>query len=171
MNTVLTGEFVIYMSVFTALVYLESITTLRVTSIELEKGSDNQLETFFLGVTNIILGLLGLLPVSIPVARNILAKEAGGNNKIYLLEASVALLLLSTLLWPLGQLFPTLIVCSINTCLGLLMIDLSILGSAFQYSPFLMLPVGILLIGSLFFDIILMFAISLLVFYIRYFYL
>jgi MFS superfamily sulfate permease-like transporter len=77
------GEFIMHMLFFTAAVFVESVTSIRVARSHHDRTSDESAEILGLSLTNIVFGCLGLLPVSIPVARNILAYETGANNKIY----------------------------------------------------------------------------------------
>lgn len=158
-----------HMAFFTVVAFLEAVTALRLSSLKVMRTSDKQLEMLSLGVTNIILGMLGLLPVSIPVARNLLAREAGGNHKVYLMFSFILLFVGGSVAWPIIKCFPRLAVSAIGTTLGLLIVDLTFLYSTIKTSPFLALPIGILVIGSLFFDMLTVFTAALLIFYLVYF--
>jgi len=166
---VLKGEFIMNMLFFTVATFLESVTTIRVARMKQSEQSDRFSEMLGLGFTNCILGLLGLLPVGIPLARNILAAETGGNHKLHLLFAGTILFLLSFILWPVMQYFPTIAISIFNSCLGMLMIDFWFILALVRSSPILIIPISVLLVGSLFIDVLMAFNISLVLFYLMYF--
>jgi MFS superfamily sulfate permease-like transporter len=168
-NKACTGEFMMNMLFFTAAVFLESITSMRVARGYDDRASDETTEILGLGFTNIIFGCLGLLPVSIPVARNILAHETGGNHKVYYLLSACLLFASAFLIWPLMSHFPNVIISTFNTCLAMMMIDFKPLIHMIKQSPSLSIPITILILGSMIIDILTAFSISLICFYLIYF--
>ena len=165
----LSGEFFMHLIFFTGAVFLESVTSMRIARSLTDRESDKNLELLALSVTNLVLGLFGLLPVSIPVARNILAYKAGGNNKIYFLFSAFLLFTLSFLIWPVMNHFPQIVVASFNTCLGMMMIDVKSLISLVSHSPSLIMPITVLILGSMVIDIVAAFGVALIIFYVAYF--
>lgn len=168
-NKALTGEFFMHMVFFTLAVFLEAVTSLRIARSQTDRESDKDLELISLSFTNLIFGCFGLLPVSIPVARNVLAFETGASNKIYYLLSAFLLFSSAFLFWPVMEHFPSLTVSAFNTCLGLMMIDIRSLISMVNISPFLAIPITVLILGSMYVDIFTSFAVSLVIFYVYYF--
>lgn len=164
-----TGEFIMHMLFFTAAVFVESVTSLRVARSHNDRTSDESAEILGLSLTNIVFGCLGLLPVSIPVARNVLAFETGANNKIYHLFSAGLLFSMAFLAWPLMRQFPNVTISAYNSCLGIMLLEVKSLVNLVSFNRPLIVPVTILILGSMFMDVLTAFSLSLISYFLIYF--
>ena len=94
-----------------------------------------KLEMLGLAATNILSGALGLLPLSLPVGRNLLALRSGATNRVYMLFSTALVVMMGWILWPYMKFLPLFTVSVFNISLGFLLLEPSMFSHYFKYSP------------------------------------
>lgn len=84
-------------------------------------------ELYSVGVSNLLAGLIGILPLSLPLTRNILTLACGARTKTYTLFCLIITLILTWAFWKVFLGIPAIFKSIISTSVGLCLIDLKML--------------------------------------------
>lgn len=133
---------------------VEMSATLKLAEFTLKKPADNKAEYIGVGVSNLIAGILGILPLSLPIGRGLLGIKAGANNYLYPIMSCVFTFLLGYFFYSSMRYLPVILVSIFNVSLALLLLNISHLINYFKMSPKYALVSVSIVILSLFTNIV-----------------
>ena len=148
---------------------IESSIALKLVKVMHNRSGKTKVELLSIGATNIISGLFGLLPASIPVSRNILVHHLGTTSSVYSLIAAVLTVVFVWLIPSVLDRVPMLLVTVFNVSLGLLMLDLEVVYSYWRYNKRYFFIFLAIILMSLFIHIIFSMIVSWIIFFTAYF--
>ena len=126
--------FIINIATLAILTIIESGIALKLTADMSGTKVNKRRELISVAVTNIIAGIFGLVPVSIPVCSNILVYKLGTTSKVYNLLAAVFLVLMVWVLPFVFSYIPMILVSVFNFSMGLMMFDPDIIYYYWKYN-------------------------------------
>lgn len=133
-NPVLEVYFIINVMAMSILTVIESSIAIRMTEDLGGETTDKDTELAGVAATNIICGIFGLPPVSIPVCTNILMRKLGVTSQAYTLSAGIFLILSVWILPFIFNYAPMLIVTVFNISLGMSMFDMNTIMYYWKYN-------------------------------------
>lgn len=161
--------FILNVMTLALLTLLESSISMRLVKVMFEKPTKKRFELFGIGFINVVNGLLGLMPVSIPVCRNVLMHKLKVSSTVYCLLSALLVILFCWALAPVFHCIPMLIVSVFNISLGLSMIDLNVIYNYWKYNRRYGLILLIIVLSSFFVHIIFSMIVSWILFFGVYF--
>lgn len=167
-SIVFEAYFVINLVTLSILTVIESCITIRLTDDILIQRTNRVKELTSIAVTNIVCGLFGLPPVSLPVSMNIMVIKLKASTQVYNLMAA-GFLLVSV--WILPWLFayvPMILVTVFNISLGLMMFDIAVIKHYFRHNHAYILPLLLIIVASFFIHIVFSMLIAWVAFFTLY---
>lgn len=126
--------FIINMVAMAVLTYIECIMTIELVKVLYNKKTNRGWELVGVGVSNVLMGVFGLTPCSLPTLRNTLVYSLNATSSVFCLLAAFFAVLFGWLIYPLAHQVPMLVSSIFNLSLGLSMIDFDILYFYFKYN-------------------------------------
>ena len=114
---------------------VEATSLAKLVDFSLKTTSDKKKEMLGLGLSNILAGVLGFFPVSLPVGRNLVVIQAGANSPIFGVIAAILTVLVTYFLWGFFQHLPMLAVSIVSATLAVTLLDIKTLLNYWKYSP------------------------------------
>lgn len=126
--------FIINSAALAIVTLLETSVLMQLVEFHFKVHPDYKVEYLGVGISNIISGLFGLLPLSLPISKNLLGIKAGAQDFTYPLMSMVILIIFSYFLWSYMRFLPVLLVAVYNVSLSLYLIELPRIISYWRYS-------------------------------------
>ena len=108
---------------------------MKLAELTVIKRSQKRLEIVGLGLANLVAGVFGILPLSLPIGRNLLALKAGATERYYLVLSCFLTVVFGFLIWPLMEYLPMITVSIFNAALGMQLLDPEVFGNYWKFSP------------------------------------
>lgn len=137
----------------TIVTVLEGSITMKLSELIMVKKINKQLEFVGLALSNFLSGVFGILPMSIPIGRNLLALRSGASHRAYLLLAAFLVVLFGFIIWPFMKSLPMITVSVFNASLGVLLIDTELFYNYWRFSPKYAVVFTLVIISSFFLDL------------------
>lgn len=119
--------------IFLALMTIvESCATIRLAMHLTKQRFRSSVELYALGASNILAGVIGLLPLSLPISRNIMTLGAGARTKAYTLFCFIICVTFGWAFWGLFLKIPVLIKTIICVATGMALVDIPEIRNYFQ---------------------------------------
>lgn len=147
---------------------LETSVLLQLVEFHCKVHLDHRAEFLGVGVANIISGLLGLLPVSLPISKNILGIRAGAQDFTYPVMCMILFIIFTYLFWPFMRYLPVLLIAVFNVSLSFYLIELPRVVSYWRYSKRFAIIFTLMVISSLFINMFLSGLLAMTAFLILY---
>lgn len=157
--------FMINMVSLAVLTIIECTITIKLTGDMTGQRINKEKELISVAITNILGGILGWVPVSIPVCTNILVVKLGTNSKVYMVLAAVFLVLV---VWLLPMVFanvPMILVSVFNVSLGLMMFNPDLIYYYWKFNKKALLGIIGIMVISFFVHIVFSILIAWVVFF------
>ena len=148
---------------------IESSIALKLVKVMHNRSVKTKTELSSLAATNIISGIFGLVPASIPVSGNILVHHLGTTSPVYSLIAALLTIVFVWIIPSVLDRVPMLLTTVFNVSLGLLMIDLDVVYSYWRYNKRYFIIFLTIILMSLFIHIIFSMIVSWIIFFTAYF--
>lgn len=117
-------SFLFYCFVLSIVTLIEIPVTMRMCKEKFRNVPKFKRELVSVGFVNILFGMLGLMPISLPIDRNLLGTRSGGHTKLYIFLGAIFILVFSEFIWISMNRIPYVVISVFNTSLGLLLIDI-----------------------------------------------
>ena len=152
-DMLLDPSFMIHCIVITGVTLLESSVTMRLGELILIKRSQKRLEIVGIAVSNFIAGVFGILPLSLPIGRNLLALRSGATKRYYLLLSCFLTVVFGWLIWPYMKYLPMITVSIFNASLGVMLLDTKTFHNYWKFSPKYALVFTLIIVSCFFIDL------------------
>ena len=145
---------------------IESAATIRLAMFLTKQKFRASVELYSIGVTNILAGFLGLLPVCFPITRNIMSLGCGARSRAYCLYCLILAIIFTWIFWGVFMALPVILKSVFSISIGISLIDIKLLRNHFKnhmmYSimsvAFILLTFFVELSFSIFFCYVIFFA-------------
>lgn len=145
--------FMINCITLTMVTILEGSITMKLSELIMVKKINKQLEFVGLALSNFLAGVFGILPMSIPIGRNLLALRSGASHRIYLLISAFFVVLFGFIIWPYMKSLPMITVSVFNASLGVLLIDTELFHNYWRFSPKYAIVFTLVILSCFFLDL------------------
>ena len=161
-------QFFIYTLLLSIMTLLESSVTMKLSESILNIRAKKRLEILSVGIFNVLAGVLGILPFSIPVGKNLLALKSGATNRSYLLLTACFTFVFGWVAWKYMQFLPMICISIFNASLGVLLIDTEYFIKYWIYTPKYALVFTFIVFLCFFVDLVICMILSWLLFFMMY---
>ena len=114
---------------------IESAATIRLAMFLTKQKFRASVELYSIGVTNMLAGFLGLLPVCLPISRNIMSLGCGAKSRVYSLYCLILAVLFTWIFWSVFMALPVIIKSIFSISIGISLIDIGLLRNHFKSHP------------------------------------
>jgi len=104
---------------------VEAASLSKLVESHLKMRPDRKSEYLGIGITNMLGGTLGLLPVSLPISRNLLTLRAGANSFLHPVFCALLTVLFGYFLWTYMRYLPVVIVSVFNVSLAFFLLEIN----------------------------------------------
>ena len=111
---------------------VESSITVRMAQTLTKEKVSTKLQLYTVAMTNVLSGCLGLLPVTLPLARNLFTLSAGAKSRIYTMLCFIFTVTLMWAFWNFFLSIPVIVKTVFKITFGLLIIDLPVIRTYFK---------------------------------------
>ena len=133
---------------------LETSISMKLSEAILMIRGKKKLEVLGLAISNFIAGIFGVLPLSLPIGRNLLALRSGASSRVYLLIACVLSILFGWIIWPWMKFLPLITVSVFNASLGVLLIDSQVFYNYWKFNPKYAIIFTLIILSCFFVDLV-----------------
>lgn len=160
--------FLIYCLMLSIVTLLECSVTMKLSESILQIRGKKRLEILGVGFCNILAGILGILPFSLPIGRNLLALRSGASNRTYLLLTALFTFFFGWVVWSYMQFLPIICISIFNASLGILLIDAEFFMQYWIYCPKYALVFTAIVICCFFTDLVICMIFAWILFFVMY---
>lgn len=146
--------FMINCIVLSMVTILETSISMKLSEAILKRRGKKRLEIVGLAISNFIAGITGLLPLSLPIGRNLLALRSGATSRVYLLIACLFTIIFGWVVWPYMKFLPLITVSIFNASLGILLMDSRLFNNYWLYNPKYAIIFSLIVISCFFVDLV-----------------
>lgn len=146
--------FLINCIVLAMVTILETSISMKLSESILKRRGKKRLEIVGLAISNFIAGIAGLLPLSLPIGRNLLALRSGATHRIYLIIACVLTIFFGWVIWPYMKFLPLITVSIFNASLGILLMDSRLFNNYWIYNPKYAIIFTLIVVSCFFVDLV-----------------
>ena len=157
---VLNPYFIINCMVLAAVTILEGSVSMKLSETVLNRRVDKKIEMVGLAITTLISGIVGMLPLSLPIGSNLLALRSGAKHRYYLLIACGLTVFFGWIIWPYMKFLPFITISIFNASLGILLIDVELFTNYWRFNPKYGLIFTVIVFTCFFLDLIFAMIIS-----------
>lgn len=118
-------EFFLNCTFLAVMTIVESTATIRLAMHLTKQRFRSSVELYALGASNILAGAIGLLPLSLPISRNIMTLGAGARSKAYTLFCFIICVTFGWAFWGVFLKIPMLIKTIICVATGISLVDIA----------------------------------------------
>ena len=160
--------FLIYCLMLSIVTLLECSVTMKLSESILQVRGKKRLEILGVGFCNILAGIFGILPFSLPIGRNLLALRSGASNRTYLLLSAFFTFFFGWVVWNYMQFLPIICISIFNASLGILLIDGEFFMQYWIYSPKYALVFTVIIFCCFFTDLVICMILAWVLFFVMY---
>lgn len=146
--------FLINCIVLSMVTILECSISMKLSEAILKRRGKKRLEIVGLAISNFIAGIAGILPLSLPIGRNLLALRSGATNRVYLLISCVFTVFFGWIVWPYMKFLPFITVSIFNASLGILLMDSRLFNNYWMYNPKYAIIFTLIVVSCFFVDLV-----------------
>lgn len=128
-------EFFINCMFLAIITIVEASATIKTSSYLLKHRFRGSVEVYSLGVSNFLAGIIGLLPMSLPISRNILSLACGAKTKMYCILCLVITILFTWALWDVFIKIPVLLKSVICLSVGIYLLNFRAMANYVRTRP------------------------------------